>query len=75
VTTWTYYLLELDSRVVGWQRVNGTRVEYIGLLGDRWSEVEIPYSDRVRLREPPLGVEYFKGADDGEAKSAGHRRD
>lgn len=49
--------------MVGWQRVNCTRVEYVGLLGDRWSGVEIPYADRVRLVELPQGFEYFEGAE------------
>jgi len=50
--------------VVGWQRVNCTRVEYIGLLDERWHGLEIPHDDRVRLREPPVGFDYIQGAED-----------
>lgn len=50
--------------MVGWQRLNCTRVEYIGLLDRRWSDVEIPYDDRVRLSELPQGFEYLDRAEE-----------
>lgn len=51
--------------MVGWMRVNCTRVEYVGLIGDRWQTLEIPHDDAVHLAEPPIGLHYLAGADDG----------
>lgn len=38
--------------------------EYIGRLGERWQTLDIPYADRVRLDDCPIGLLYVKGADD-----------
>lgn len=51
--------------MVGWMRVDGTRTEYIGLCGDRWQILDIPYADRVRLDEAPIGLLYIPAADPG----------
>jgi hypothetical protein len=44
-------------------RVNGTRTEYIGLCGDRWQTLDLPYAHRVYLIEAPIGFEYLGGAE------------
>ncbi len=47
-------------------REDGLRTEYIGLLGDRWQTLDIPYADRVRLVEMPIGLMYIPGPDGDE---------
>ena len=64
MTAWTYYRLHnRRCEVVGWMRVNGTRTEYIGLCGDRWQTLDLPYAHRVYLIEAPIGFEYLGGAE------------
>ncbi len=40
------------------------QTEYIGLLGDRWQTLEIPYADRVHLVEAPIGLLYIPGSEE-----------
>ncbi len=74
VTEWTYYRLHnRRCEVVGWMRVaqvcdrctqicSRKRAEYIGLCGERWQTLDLPYFDRVRLTGIPIGLEYLPGA-------------
>lgn len=36
------------------------RTQYIGLIGDRWQTLDIPYTHAVLLEEPPVGFEYLE---------------
>ncbi len=45
--------------MVGWMAVNHSDVQYIGLCGDRWQRQPIPWHDRVKLGQKPIGLEYL----------------
>lgn len=65
MSEWTYYTL-FDRRgyAVGYLREREGRKQYWGGGGKRWFAASIACADRVRLRQPPAGLDSCRGAND-----------